>query len=438
MDALSLLKIIITAPFGIVYFLLLSNWRFSKTKTFLITGAGILGVIILDILMELRLPYGLSDLEFRLLHIIIAAGFVIILSRYNDARTFFSFLLSCTFVAIQDLFCGILAPYMPDGVGELLNQILIFMILALVIIRFIRRPLLETLGQLQTGWIRLSLIPICLLLSFLNVASYPAPLNERPENIPAAIGLCVAIVLYNGTIYTILKQQSSYFQSKRELSAMQLQMTSLKKHIQAIAESEEHLRIFQHDLRHLTNALTVCIKAGRDDEALALLSSMNNTIEKISRPAVYHCEDEVLNAVLSVYEQMAENAGIKVCIRVDLPETLPISGEEISLVFANGIENAINACHQISSVDERRISIVCSPVGSQMFIEITNTYTGKILFDAKTGYPVTREKDHGIGTQSISAFARRYGGLLKYKAENGLFSMRLILPLYEDKNDITL
>jgi len=133
MDALSLLKIIITAPFGIVYFLLLSNWRFSKTKTFLITGAGILGVIILDILMELRLPYGLSDLEFRLLHIIIAAGFVIILSRYNDARTFFSFLLSCTFVAIQDLFCGILAPYMPDGVGELLNQILIFMILALVI-----------------------------------------------------------------------------------------------------------------------------------------------------------------------------------------------------------------------------------------------------------------------------------------------------------------
>ena len=30
MDALSLLKIIITAPFGIVYFLLLSNWRFSK------------------------------------------------------------------------------------------------------------------------------------------------------------------------------------------------------------------------------------------------------------------------------------------------------------------------------------------------------------------------------------------------------------------------
>ena len=51
---------------------------------------------------------------------------------------------------------------------------------------------------------------------------------------------------------------------------------------------------------------------------------------------------------------------------------------------------------------------------------------------------MTREKDHGIGTQSISAFARRYGGLLKYKAEKGLFSMRLILPLYEDKNDITL
>lgn len=438
MDVLSLWKIIITAPFGIVYFLLLSNWRFSRTKTFLITGAGIFGVTILDILIELRLPYSLSDLEFRLLHIAIAIGFIIILSRYNDARTFFSFLMSCTFVAIQDLFCGILAPYMPDGTGELLNQVLIFMVLVLVIVKFIRKPLLETLEELQTGWIRLSLIPICLLLSFLNIASYPAPLNERLESVPAAAGLCVAIVLYNGTIYTILKQQSSYFQSTRELSSMQLQVTSLKKHMQAIAESEENLRIFQHDLRHLTNALTVCIKTGRDDEALALLASMNSTIEKISRPAVYYCEDEVMNAVLSVYGQMAENAGIEVSIRVELPEELSISGEEMSLVFANGIENAINACHQMDSSDERKISVVCSPVGSQLFIEITNTYTGKILFNPETGCPETKAEDHGFGTQSISAFARRYGGLLKYKAENGLFSMRLVLPFYEDKSNLTL
>ena len=92
----------------------------------------------------------------------------------------------------------------------------------------------------------------------------------------------------------------------------------------------------------------------------------------------------------------------------------------------------------MDSSDERKISVVCSPVGSQLFIEITNTYTGKILFNPETGYPETRAEDHGFGTQSISAFARRYGGLLKYKAENGLFSMRLILPLYEDKSAITL
>ncbi|WP_195268512.1 ATP-binding protein [Eubacterium sp. 1001713B170207_170306_E7] len=434
MNAFSLWKIIITAPFGIVYFLLLSNWRFSRTKTFLITGAGILAVIILDILLELRLPESISDLEFRLLHIVIAIGFNILLSRYNDARTFFSFLMSCSFVAIQDLFCGILASYLPDVAGELLSQVVVFFILALVIIRFIRKPLLETLEQLQTGWIRLSLIPICLLLSFLNIASYPAPLNERPESIPAAIGLCVAIVLYNGTIYTILKQQSSYFESTRELSSMQLQMTSLKKHMQAIAESEENLRIFQHDLRHLTTALTACIKTHSDDEALAILASMNNTIEKISRPAVCYCEDEVLNAVLSVYGQMAENVGITVSIRVNLPEKLSISVEELSLVFANGIENAINACNQMNSADARRISVVCSRVGSQLFIEITNTYTGEIMFNAETGYPETIVKDHGFGTQSISIFARRYGGLLRYKAEDGMFSMRLILPVCEDKS----
>ncbi|HBT63548.1 MAG TPA: ATP-binding protein, partial [Ruminococcaceae bacterium] len=45
----------------------------------------------------------------------------------------------------------------------------------------------------------------------------------------------------------------------------------------------------------------------------------------------------------------------------------------------------------------------------------------------ESGYPLACEEGHGIGSKSVIAFAKKYGGELLYKIENGVFRVRLLV-----------
>lgn len=62
----------------------------------------------------------------------------------------------------------------------------------------------------------------------------------------------------------------------------------------------------------------------------------------------------------------------------------------------------------------------------QLMFQISNPYEGELVFDA-AGRPVSREKGHGIGTRSIAAFCEKHGAHCEYKADKGMFSLRILV-----------
>ena len=63
-------------------------------------------------------------------------------------------------------------------------------------------------------------------------------------------------------------------------------------------------------------------------------------------------------------------------------------------------------------------------------MQIQNTYTGQVVM--QNGLPVSTRDGHGYGCHSIQSIAQRNGGLCSFKAENGVFSLRLAFPLPVD------
>ena len=111
-------------------------------------------------------------------------------------------------------------------------------------------------------------------------------------------------------------------------------------------------------------------------------------------------------------------------IKVDLPEELPVDAFELSIVFANALENAIQAVKGLPE-DQRRI--VCKSVTYPRFmVEISNSYAGKIIFDQR-GVPVADKPGHGIGTRSIVAFAEKNNALCLFRAEAGWFKLQIAM-----------
>ncbi|MFR6376993.1 MAG: GHKL domain-containing protein [Acutalibacteraceae bacterium] len=95
-------------------------------------------------------------------------------------------------------------------------------------------------------------------------------------------------------------------------------------------------------------------------------------------------------------------------------------------VLSNGLENAFRA---VSGLDEqqRTVSLYCGVRLNKLLLEIKNPYQGEIVMCE--GLPVSDRAGHGYGCRSMQAIAARRGGLFELQAENGVFLLRLALPL---------
>ena len=126
-----------------------------------------------------------------------------------------------------------------------------------------------------------------------------------------------------------------------------------------IQASTKQFSILRHDMRHQINILYGLISSGKSEEALHLLRSFDEHLEKT---AIHpFCLNPFVNAVLSVYIVKAKDAGIPVTCRVNFPEEVPKVQENLSFALANLLENAIRAS-ETQDEDKRFVSVKFSSV----------------------------------------------------------------------------
>lgn len=106
-------------------------------------------------------------------------------------------------------------------------------------------------------------------------------------------------------------------------------------------------------------------------------------------------------------------------------ETLPVDSAELSICFANALENAIQACEALPQ-NEREIIVKCIYKPKFMF-EIANTYKGRVSF-GRDGLPQSSVPNHGIGTRSIMAFCQKHNAFWDFTAEGGWFKITIAVP----------
>jgi hypothetical protein len=110
---------------------------------------------------------------------------------------------------------------------------------------------------------------------------------------------------------------------------------------------------------------------------------------------------------------------------VQISEHLPVDDMDIGAAVSNALENALNACMKMPDESGSFIDLKFIQHKKQFVLDISNSYSGTVEFDGG-GRPVSNRKDHGIGSQSIYAFARKYNSSTDYSAKNGVFSIRIM------------
>lgn len=139
-------------------------------------------------------------------------------------------------------------------------------------------------------------------------------------------------------------------------------------------------------------------------------------------------QTELLNSLMAGHlkQAEAERMGARLTLETALPDSVMISDTKLCALLSNGLENALNAVGALKE-NRRWVEFYCGVRLDKLLIEIKNPYAGHLLF--RDGLPVSVQPGHGHGCRSIQAIAKHSRGLCEFKAENGIFTLRVALPL---------
>lgn len=406
---------------------LLTESRFDRKPTIIAFASG--GVFI-GVLLSVLYVAGGDDTLMRwypLVANVPGLALMLAVSRQRPLVVVFTNLVAVQLngiVVLPAIFIEGMVSGIDPTVVNLLVRLVMFVPLVIALRRWFRPLYLETARTLRRGWGLLCLIPIAfyaqLYLVFV-VGAVPDPMLRF------AVTACafVIVIASCGIVFVFFGEHARRVELAEGERMLATQVNALQREVDLVHSADERLRIVRHDLRHHVDNIAELLRAGHVDEALAALGKVEGELSDTSMRRF--CENETVNALLSLYVARAERAGVEVETSCDIPRDLPMSALELASVLANAFENAVAACERQPADAPRRIVVRCMCV-PRFALEVANTYAGPVEFNEQ-GHPVTNEPGHGVGTRSIAAFAKKHQARLFYDAaQDGIFRLQLLIP----------
>ncbi len=190
----------------------------------------------------------------------------------------------------------------------------------------------------------------------------------------------------------------------------------------------------QFQVRRLRHDMANHLQAMSGLSAPEMREYLNNITNS---PAMEHarrfCENTVVNIVFASKAAIMEQNKISLDIEISVPSEISVQNVDLCAVFANSLDNAIEACEKLPE-DQRKVSVKARTGKGLFVMKVQNTYGGKTALEK--GIPVTTKQDvsaHGFGLAGIREIAVRYGGSVDITEDEGQFTLLVYFPLNESK-----
>lgn len=211
----------------------------------------------------------------------------------------------------------------------------------------------------------------------------------------------------------------------------QLRTTNHQLELQTIQYESLHERIMEtrkanHDLRHHITVMSSCLEK-EDYEGLKTYFIAFSRHLPGSSSMVY-TQHSGINMVLAYFAQVAHDNRIRFDVKMDVPASLSVSDNDLTVLLGNLIENAVEACCG-QTQGERIIRICGQQSGDTLLFTIDNTYDNPIKINASGIYLSSKHRGEGIGIESARSIAKRLNGYLDIVQQEGYFCVSIVIRL---------
>ncbi len=219
----------------------------------------------------------------------------------------------------------------------------------------------------------------------------------------------------------ILNQVSEAYKYKYELSLSERLNEMYLSNYMEISHKYEESKAIIHDIK---KHISVAEKMKDDNKAQTeYLSEVYDRMNGLFN--FFHCSNKILSIILSQKISYAKSKGIKIKVSVeDVPMDF-IRDFDITAIFANLWDNAIEACDKVN--EDKYITMDISRHNDILLINIENSFNG-VIIKAKDVYTSTKPDHDGMGLKSVKLVVEKYDGVfmtsynaVAFRAEITLF-----------------
>ena len=178
-----------------------------------------------------------------------------------------------------------------------------------------------------------------------------------------------------------------------------------RQHLDEVRSIHAEMRGYKHDFHSHLQTLRGLLAEGEYERAAAYIDELDERLQSVD--TLLKTGNVTLDAILSAKLAQAKAAKIAITVKATVPEGLTISDTELGIVVGNLLDNAIEACRDISG--ERFLRLYMTMKGKMLYFSMLNSAgekqvkIGSLFATHKTGL-------HGFGLRRAENLIVAHGG----------------------------
>lgn len=269
----------------------------------------------------------------------------------------------------------------------------------------------------------MSLAPLFSQLSFVFYDTW-----AYPKDVQDSIYVFVLQMAYTALPFVFLSSFALLFSiimlAKYEQLAEKHQLEQINRtYYEQLERQQAQVRHLRHDMANHLQALATLSDQERDTYLEQLLENPALQSSRI------WSQNHVVNAVLSAKAEQMEMEHIRADLSAPLPAFLPFSDVDLCALFANSLDNAIEACCKLPQI-ERRITLKARVHKGLFVIQVKNPCVGELHTEGTQLQTTKSDKqNHGFGLVGMENTVEKYHGSMKAGVQGSEFELLLYLPM---------
>ena len=207
-------------------------------------------------------------------------------------------------------------------------------------------------------------------------------------------------------------------------------------YVEQYKKAQTQTRAFRHDVINQLSFLSMLMHEGKTEQAKEQLDQMLGEVRDLSPKFV--TGDQMLDCIVAMKAAKMEELGIPFTADGVADGGLNMKPMDVCGIFANALDNAIEAQERLEKASDRWIRFEIRRTGKFFVLRISNATDRKAKVERLFEGGYTSKKDaeyHGFGLHNIQNAVERYDGLLKVEAEEKRFTLAIMIPRSEKSKE---